>query len=212
MSSDLWVHHRNLIHNVDFLKPHTKSCGQPNVYSKSFRQQLWFSSQLREGDVAELVEAEGGELAVVSVVVVRAAAAVAGLERDARAAVEARVGAAGVEGELAAVALVARPTEAEEVVAVPVLLASPAAEARVRGAHVAPLLLAPFPSPVVGNRNIEVGTTRLTYTRRYTKAPEKIHMHVLLSNSQAGSGRNFSQPRTSLFRGRCTRICILGMT
>ena len=126
--------------------------------SKSFRQQLWFSSQLREGDVAELVEAEGGELAVVSVVVVRAAAAVAGLERDARAAVEARVGAAGVEGELAAVALVARPTEAEEVVAVPVLLASPSAEARVRGAHVAPLLLAPFPSPVVGNRNIEVGT------------------------------------------------------
>ena len=121
------------------------------VYGKSFRQQLWFSSQLREGDVAELVEAEGGELAVVSVVVVRAAAAVAGLERDARAAVEARVGAAGVEGELAAVALVAGPAQAEEVVAVPVLLASPSAEARVRGAHVAPLLLAPFPSPIVGN-------------------------------------------------------------
>ena len=88
---------------------------------------------------------------MVSVVVVGAAAAVAGLERDARAAVEAWVGAAGVEGELAAVALVAGPAEAEEVVAVSVLLAGPAAETGIWGAHVAPLLLAPFPSPVVDN-------------------------------------------------------------
>ena len=115
---------------------------------KNFLRQLWISSQLREGDVTELVEAEGGELAVVPVVVVWAAAAVAGLEGDAGATVEARVGAAGVEGELAAVALVAGPAQAEEVVAVPVLLAGPAAQARVRGAHVAPLLLASLPSPV----------------------------------------------------------------
>ena len=118
------------------------------------------SSQLREGDVAELVEAKGGELAVVAVVVVRAAAAVAGLERDAGAAVQARVGAAGVEGELAAVALVARPAQAEEVVALPVLLAGPATEARVGGAYVAPLFLAPLPSP--SPRLAQVGRSSLS--------------------------------------------------
>ena len=108
--------------------------------------------------MAELVETKGGELAVVSVVVVGAAAAVARLEGDAGAAVEAGVRAAGVEGELAAVALVARSAEAEEVIAVSVLLASSAAEAGVRGTDVALLLLAPLSAPVAENKDSEFST------------------------------------------------------